>query len=89
MYIQKGSVKISVLSRTGREAVVAMLSPGDFFGEGALTLSIISSTPAESDWRGRYCCWPGTAIREDLTAEMVGTTRSRVNTSLLSVVLHD
>src|SRR3954447_18965237 len=37
MYIQKGGIKISVLSRTGREAVVAMLAPGDFFGEGALT----------------------------------------------------
>ena len=37
MYIQKGGIKISVLSRTGKEAVVAMLSPGDFFGEGALT----------------------------------------------------
>jgi len=37
MYIQKGGVKISVLSRTGKEAVVAMLGTGDFFGEGALT----------------------------------------------------
>src|SRR6188472_1889007 len=37
MFIQKGSIKISVLSRTGKEAVVAMLGPGDFFGEGALT----------------------------------------------------
>jgi len=37
MFIQKGAVKISVLSRTGKEAVVAMLGPGDFFGEGALT----------------------------------------------------
>src|SRR6188472_1569284 len=37
MYIQKGGIKISVVSRTGKEAVVAMLSPGDFFGEGALT----------------------------------------------------
>jgi len=37
MYIQKGSIKISVLSRTGKEAVVAMLGRGDFFGEGALT----------------------------------------------------
>jgi CRP/FNR family transcriptional regulator, cyclic AMP receptor protein len=37
MYIQKGSIKISVLSRKGKEAVVAMLGPGDFFGEGALT----------------------------------------------------
>ena len=37
MYIQKGAIKISVVSRTGKEAVVAMLGPGDFFGEGALT----------------------------------------------------
>lgn len=37
MYIQRGGIKISVLSRTGKEAVVAMLGPGEFFGEGALT----------------------------------------------------
>ena len=36
MYVQKGGVKLSVLSKTGREAVVAMLGPGDFFGEGCL-----------------------------------------------------
>jgi CRP/FNR family cyclic AMP-dependent transcriptional regulator len=35
-YIQTGGVKLSVLSKTGREAVVAMLGPGDFFGEGCL-----------------------------------------------------
>ncbi len=36
MYIQQGGVKLSVLSQSGREAVVAMLGPGDFFGEGCL-----------------------------------------------------
>jgi CRP-like cAMP-binding protein len=36
MYIQTGGVKLSVLSKTGREAVAAMLGPGDFFGEGCL-----------------------------------------------------
>jgi CRP/FNR family transcriptional regulator, cyclic AMP receptor protein len=36
LYIQKGSVKLSVLSATGREAVVAILGAGDFFGEGCL-----------------------------------------------------
>jgi CRP-like cAMP-binding protein len=35
-YIQHGSVKLSVLSRRGREAVVAVLGQGDFFGEGCL-----------------------------------------------------
>jgi CRP/FNR family transcriptional regulator, cyclic AMP receptor protein len=36
MHIQTGTVKLSVLSRGGKEAVVAMLGPGDFFGEQAL-----------------------------------------------------
>jgi CRP-like cAMP-binding protein len=40
-YIQKGGVKLSVLSRIGKEAVVAMLAPGDFFGEGALAGQLI------------------------------------------------
>ena len=35
-YIQKGTIKLSVLSSIGKEAVVAMLTAGDFFGEGAL-----------------------------------------------------
>jgi CRP/FNR family cyclic AMP-dependent transcriptional regulator len=35
-YIQEGGVKLSVLSPAGREAVVAMLGPSDFFGEGCL-----------------------------------------------------
>jgi CRP/FNR family cyclic AMP-dependent transcriptional regulator len=36
MYIQKGDVKISVVSKTGKEAVVGMLGQGDFIGEGGL-----------------------------------------------------
>ncbi len=36
MYIQSGGIKLSVLSKAGKEAVVAMLGPGDFFGEGCL-----------------------------------------------------
>ena len=35
-YIQKGVIKLSVLSSIGKEAVVAMLTAGDFFGEGVL-----------------------------------------------------
>jgi CRP/FNR family cyclic AMP-dependent transcriptional regulator len=35
-YIQKGGVKLSVVSEAGKEAVVAILGPGDFFGEGCL-----------------------------------------------------
>jgi len=36
LYIQKGTVKLSVLSKAGRQAVVAMLGAGEFFGEGCL-----------------------------------------------------
>jgi CRP-like cAMP-binding protein len=36
-YLQKGAIKLTVLSHTGKEAVVAMLRPGEFFGEGVLT----------------------------------------------------
>jgi CRP-like cAMP-binding protein len=36
LYIQHGSVKLSVLSPIGKEAVVGMLGGGEFFGEGAL-----------------------------------------------------
>jgi CRP-like cAMP-binding protein len=174
MYIQKGSIKISVLSRTGKEAVVAMLGPGDFFGEGALTgqpvrigtatttapttvliiekgvmLGLLRDEPAFSERFIAYMLARNIRIEADLVdhlfnssekrlartllllarygdqagperrvpkisqetlAEMVGTTRSRVNffmnkfrdlgfieyngdikvnTSLLSVVLHD
>jgi CRP-like cAMP-binding protein len=35
-YIQKGKVKITVVSEQGKEAVVAILGPGQFFGEGCL-----------------------------------------------------
>ena len=36
MYIQEGGVKLSVVNEVGKEAVVAILGPGDFLGEGCL-----------------------------------------------------
>jgi CRP-like cAMP-binding protein len=36
MYIQQGGVKLSVVNGIGKEAVVAVLGPGDFLGEGCL-----------------------------------------------------
>ena len=36
LYLQEGGVKLSVVSEVGKEAVVAILGPGDFFGEGCL-----------------------------------------------------
>jgi len=174
LYIQKGAVRLSVVNETGKEAVVAVLGPRDFFGEGCLagqplrmgtatavtpttTLTIekremirmLHSEHAFSDRFIAYMLSRNIRIEEDLVdqlfnssekrlartllllarygkqdkpqrvlpkipqemlAEMIGTTRSRVNffmnkfrkmgfikyngglqinTSLLSVVLHD
>jgi CRP/FNR family cyclic AMP-dependent transcriptional regulator len=36
MYLQSGGVKLTVVNEVGKEAVVAILGPGDFFGEGCL-----------------------------------------------------
>ena len=173
MYIRKGAVRLSVLSHAGKEAIVGMLGPGDFLGEGALagqpvrmgTATAVSATsvlvvpkrqmiqllheaPGFSDRFIEYMLQRNIRIEEDLVdqlfnpsekrlartlllarygkedkpqgvlpelsqemlAEMIGTTRSRVNffmnkfrklglieyngglkinSSLLSVVLHD
>ena len=41
LYIQKGSVRLSVVNETGKQAVVALLGPGDFFGEGCLAGQVL------------------------------------------------
>jgi len=174
LYIQKGGVRLSVMNQAGKEAVAAVLGPGDFLGEGCLagqpirigTATAITPTIAlviekkemlrvlheEHEFSDRFITYMlsrNIRIEEDLVdqlfnssekrlartllllarygqadkvqrilpkisqetlAEMVATTRSRVNffmnkfrklgfikyngglridTSLLSVVLHD
>ncbi len=174
LYIQKGGVRLSVVNEAGKEAVVAVLGPGDFFGEGCLAgqpirigtataitpttalviekkemIRVLHDEHAFSDRFITYMLSRNIRVEEDLVdqlfnssekrlartllllarygtqdkpqrvlpkvsqetlAEMVGTTRSRVNffmnkfrkigfikyngglqinTSLLSVVLHD
>ena len=49
-YLQKGRIKLSVLSEQGKEAVVAILEPGQFFGEGCMNghrLRIATTTAME------------------------------------------
>ena len=51
LYIQSGGVKLSILSGSGKEAVVAIFGPGDFFGEGALAgqpVRIATATAVET-----------------------------------------
>jgi CRP/FNR family cyclic AMP-dependent transcriptional regulator len=35
-YVQKGSVKLTIVNESGKEAIVAIFGPGDFFGEGGM-----------------------------------------------------
>jgi len=112
MYIQDGEVKLSVLSKTGREAVIAMLGPGDFFGEGCLAGQPMRMGTATAAAASTILTIDKTemvrvlhdekrlarallllarygrddtpvrsipALSQEVLAEMVGTTRSRVN----------
>src|ERR1700685_166776 len=50
MYLQTGVVKIGVTSSTGKEAIVALLQPGEFFGEGCISgqpLRVATATAME------------------------------------------
>ena len=51
MYLQRGGVKLSITSSAGKEAVVAMLDAGEFFGEGAIAgqpMRVATATATES-----------------------------------------
>ena len=108
MYIQEGSVKLSVVSSTGKEAVVAMLKPGDFVGEGGLagqpvriatataatpaTLLVISleemtrvlhSEHALSDHFITYMLERNIRIEEDLIDQLFNSSEKRLARTLL------
>jgi CRP/FNR family cyclic AMP-dependent transcriptional regulator len=46
MYIQEGGVKLTVVNESGKEAVVAILGPGDFLGEGCLAGELVCMATA-------------------------------------------
>jgi CRP/FNR family transcriptional regulator, cyclic AMP receptor protein len=48
MYVEKGAVRLSVLSRAGKEAVVALLEVGHFFGEGCLAGQVHRMSTAQA-----------------------------------------
>ena len=56
-YLQKGRAKITVVSQAGKEATIALLSAGDFVGEGALAaipgLRLSTATPLPPALRSR------------------------------------
>ena len=108
MYIQKGAVRLSVLSHEGKEAIVAMLGPGDFIGEGALAaqrvrigtaravatttvlvvpkqqmIQLLHDEPGFSDRFIRYMLSRNIRIEEDLVDQLFNSSEKRLARTLL------
>jgi CRP/FNR family transcriptional regulator, cyclic AMP receptor protein len=108
MYIQEGGVKITVVSETGKEAVIAILGPGDFFGEGCLAghpirmgnatsmtpstvlvidknemARVLHKQPALSDLFINYVLTRNMKIEEDLIDQLFNSTEKRLARTLL------
>ena len=108
LYIQQGGVKISVVNESGKEAVVAMLGPGDFFGEGCLagqpvcmaTATAITPTTAlaieknemvrvlheEHAFSDRFIAYMlarNIRVEEDLVDQLFNSTEKRLARTLL------
>lgn len=113
-YIQTGGVKLSVLSRTGREAVVALLSAGDFFGEGCLIgqsirtgsatavmassilsieknamVNLLHQQPALSDRFIAHLLARNTRTEEDLVDQLFNSSEKRLARTLLLLARYD
>src|ERR1700723_2913318 len=108
MYIQKGEVKLSVVSKTGKEAIVAIFEPGDFVGEGGLAGQArrVATAPAASpttllviglkemiralhaehalaDRFIAYLFWRNIRIEEDLIDQLFNSSEKRLARTLL------
>ena len=81
MYIQTGHVKLSVVSKSGKEAIVAILKPGDFLGIGVLAGQSKHTSTAKA-------ATPATLLLVGLK-EMIRVLRAErhVSTSLRPVVM--
>jgi CRP/FNR family cyclic AMP-dependent transcriptional regulator len=107
-YIQKGKVKLIVVSKQGKEAVIALLSEGDFFGEGCLagqtlrmstamtisecsivriekadTVRVLHEEPAFSGMFLRYVLSRNIRIEEDLVDHLFNSSEKRLARVLL------
>lgn len=108
MYIQDGGVKLTVVNETGKEAVVALLKPGDFLGEGCLagqsicmaTATAIAPTTVlviekaqmirvlheEHEFSDRFIAYMlarNVRVEEDLIDQLFNSTEKRLARTLL------
>lgn len=61
-YIQKGKVRLTVVSKTGKEATIAIVNEGNFFGEGSLAGQVrrMGSAAAITPCELHRLCFPDT-----------------------------
>jgi CRP-like cAMP-binding protein len=110
-YIQKGKVKLTVVSKQGKEAVVAILGAADFFGEGCLAgqpmrmasaaamsecsimrlekssvIQVLHTEPAFSELFVRYLLSRNIRIEEDLVDHLFNSSEKRLARVLLLMV---
>jgi CRP/FNR family cyclic AMP-dependent transcriptional regulator len=113
IYIQEGHVKLSVVSSAGKEAIVAMLKPGDFVGEGGLAgqpvriatatavapttllviglkemIRVLHSEHELSDRFITYMLGRNIRIEEDLVDQLFNSSEKRLARSLLLLAGH-
>jgi CRP-like cAMP-binding protein len=107
-YIQKGRIKLTVVSGQGKEAVVGILEAGQFFGEGCLNghvvrissttaieecvvtriakaamLEVLHSEPAFSDLFMAYLLTRNSRFEEDLIDQLFNSSEKRLARKLL------
>jgi len=77
MYIQNGSLKLSVVNPFGKEAVVAVLGPGDFFGEGCMAGHLVRRETASALTPATVLTIPKNEMIRTLRAIGVGSGNAR------------
>ncbi|MGA3260206.1 MAG: Crp/Fnr family transcriptional regulator [Bryobacteraceae bacterium] len=87
-YIKKGEIKLTVLSKQGKEAVVAILRGGDFFGEGCLAgqpLRMASAVeePSFAELFMAHLLSRNIKIEEDLVDQLFNSSEKRLARVLL------
>ena len=108
LYVQRGVVKLAVVNETGKEAVVMILGPGNFFGEGCLAeqpqrlctakaimptkllvieksemIRLLSAEHAFSDWFIKHLVSRSTRIEGDLVDQLFNSCEKRLARTLL------
>jgi CRP-like cAMP-binding protein len=91
-YIQRGKIKLTVVSKQGKEAVVAILGAGDFFGEGCLAGRPIVGSRADVSGSSRSLAekrWAGQSVRVASATTLTDCSILRMEKAGVIRLLHE